>query len=289
MPVFRATDGTELAYHRAGTGPPLVCLPGGPMRASAYLGDLGGLSARRELIRLDLRGTGQSATPADLASCRCDRLAGDVERLRAHLGLDRMDVLGHSAGASLAVLYAVRYPDRVSRLALIAPSTRAVGLDATVAMRQETVDQRRGEPWFADVAAAWARIAADQDSEADWAAIAPLYYGRWDAAARADHAAEHGQLNREAAGHFYADGAFDPAAVRAALAGFRPPVLLLAGELDIVTGPRLARQFAALFPAARLAVQPGAGHLPWLDDPARLAGTIDAFLNSPGAPPPGRG
>jgi proline iminopeptidase len=36
-----------------------------------------------------------------------------------------MDLLGHSAGASLALLYAVRYPDRVSRLALIAPSTRA--------------------------------------------------------------------------------------------------------------------------------------------------------------------
>jgi proline iminopeptidase len=197
-----------------------------------------------------------------------------------------MDLLGHSAGASLAVLYAVRYPDRVSRLALIAPSTRAAGLDATVAMRQEAVDQRRGEPWFAEVAAAWARIAAGQDSEADWAAIAPLYYGRWDAAARADHAdhaAEDGQLNREAARQFYADGAFDPAEIRAALAAFRPPVLLLAGELDIVTGPQLAGQFAALFPDARPAVQPGAGHLPWLDDPARLAATVDAFLDSPGA------
>jgi hypothetical protein len=43
------------------------------MRDSAYLGDLGGLSARRELIRLDLRGTGQSATPADPATYRCDR------------------------------------------------------------------------------------------------------------------------------------------------------------------------------------------------------------------------
>lgn len=44
---------------------PLVCLPGGPMRDSAYLGDLGGLSAHRQLIVPELRGTGQSAIPAD--------------------------------------------------------------------------------------------------------------------------------------------------------------------------------------------------------------------------------
>src|SRR4029450_2944157 len=44
--------------------PPLVCLPGGPGRAADYLGDLGGLSAHRQLVLLDNRGTGASATPA---------------------------------------------------------------------------------------------------------------------------------------------------------------------------------------------------------------------------------
>jgi proline iminopeptidase len=281
MPSLRAPDGTELAYHLKGEGRPLVCLPGGPMRDSAYLGDLGGLSARRQLILLDLRGTGQSAVPADPESYRCDRLVGDVEALREHLDLDRIDLLGHSAGASLAVLYATRHPHRVSRLALIAPSTRAVGLDATVQMRQEIVDLRQGEPWFPAAAAAWARIAAGQGSADDWTAIAPLSYGRWDAAAQAFQAADQEEVNPEAARYYYADGAFDPAAVRAALGAFRPPVLLLAGERDIATCPRLAAQFAALFPAAELAVQPGAGHIPWLDDPARLAAAIADFLDQP--------
>ncbi|MFB7753268.1 alpha/beta hydrolase, partial [Streptomyces sp. NPDC056121] len=65
MPAFTAPDGTRLAYHVAGEGEPLICLPGGPMRASAYLGDLGGLSKRRRLVLLDLRGTGDSEVPAD--------------------------------------------------------------------------------------------------------------------------------------------------------------------------------------------------------------------------------
>ena len=110
METFVSVDGTRLAHHRAGEGPPLVCLPGGPMQASAYLDDLGGLTAHRSLVRLDLRGTGDSAVPADPATYRCDRQVADVEALRAHLGLERLDLLAHSAGAALALLYAARHP-----------------------------------------------------------------------------------------------------------------------------------------------------------------------------------
>jgi hypothetical protein len=82
LPTCYAADGTELAYRVQEEGTPLVCPPGGPMRDSAYLGDLGGLSAHRRLIMLDLRGTGQSAIPADPGSYRCDRLAEDVSGLQ---------------------------------------------------------------------------------------------------------------------------------------------------------------------------------------------------------------
>src|SRR5918995_3787249 len=145
MGTLVSVDGTRLAHHRAGEGPPLVCLPGGPMQASAYLGDLGGLSAHRSLVLLDLRGTGESAVPADPTSYRCDRLVDDVEALRAHLGRDRVDLLGHSAGGTLAVLYAARYPDRIGRLALVTPSPRAVGLEITDAARRQVAELRRGE------------------------------------------------------------------------------------------------------------------------------------------------
>jgi pimeloyl-ACP methyl ester carboxylesterase len=44
--TFYAPDGTRLAYHQTGEGSPLICVPGGPMQASAYLGDLGGLDPK---------------------------------------------------------------------------------------------------------------------------------------------------------------------------------------------------------------------------------------------------
>ena len=83
MPSFTSYDGAELAFHVDGDGPAIVCLPGGPMQASAYLDDLGGLSAHRSLLLLDLRGTGASELPAQPASYRCDRLVDGVEPLRA--------------------------------------------------------------------------------------------------------------------------------------------------------------------------------------------------------------
>jgi proline iminopeptidase len=278
MPAFSAHDGTSLAYHVSGEGTRVICLPGGPMQDSVYLGDLGSLSARRQLVMVDPRGTGQSAIPQDAASCRCDRLVDDVEALREHLGLDRFDLLAHCAGANLAALYAARHPERVGKLALITPSTFAVGIAATGQARLETARLRKDKPWFAAAFAALEAIVAGHATDDNWKAIDPFFYGRWDATAQAHQAAQNGHRNIEAAAAFGAEGAFDPDATRAALAAFNAPVLLLAGETDLNTIPSVVAEYAELFPNAELVVQPQAGHYLWLDDADQFVATTAAFL-----------
>ncbi|MEU9143318.1 alpha/beta fold hydrolase [Streptomyces sp. NPDC048349] len=148
MPAFTTYDGTELAYHVRGEGDTLVCLPGGAMRASEYLGDLGGLGAGRRLVLLDLRGTGHSAIPADESTYRVDHQVADVEALRVHLGLERMDLLAHSAGGNLAQLYAAAHPGRIRRMALVTPTAWAVDLPVTPQDRLEAARLRAGrEPY----------------------------------------------------------------------------------------------------------------------------------------------
>jgi pimeloyl-ACP methyl ester carboxylesterase len=278
MPTFSAPDETKLTYHEYGDGAPVVCLPGGPMQASAYFGELGGLSAYRRLVMLDLRGTGDSAVPADTSTYRCDRQVDDVEALREHLGLDQLDLLAHSAGANLAILYATRYPERIRRLALITPSVYAVGLTITGETRLSQARLRAGESWFPPAYAALEAITAGDHTAENWEAIAPFSYGRWDDVTQAHQAAEDTQRNNEAAALYSSAGAYTPHSTRAALATFPAPVLLTAGELDLGAPPTTITDFAALFPNATFTPHPATAHFPWLDNPTSLTTTLRAFL-----------
>ncbi|MER5765519.1 alpha/beta hydrolase [Streptomyces sp. NPDC002082] len=281
--TFTAHDGTELAYHVQGEGEPLLCLPGGAMRASAYLGDLGGLSAGRRLILLDLRGTGDSAVPADTSTYRVDHQVADVEALRRHLGLESADLLAHSASGNLALLYTAAHPQRVRRLALITPTCWAVDLTESPESRLADIRRRAGsEPYDTAIAAyrrALAAIAAGENpDEADWMAAMPLAYGRWDETARAHAALSPVQKNAEASAAFAGPGAFDPPATRAALGRFAGDALVLAGELDFNPSPALAARLAELFARGVTDVQRGGGHFPWLDEPRWFADRVERFL-----------
>lgn len=284
MRRFRSWDGTELAYRVAGAGPPLVCIPGGPGQAAEYLGDLGGLSGHRTLILLDNRGTGASQAPQDPGTYRVDRLVQDVEALRNHLGLDRMDLFGHSASGGTCLLYAAAHPNRLGHLALVAPSLRVTGLPSDLGV-DEVLAKRAHEPWYADaVAALYAEAASPQDLQRYRSQAAPLLYGQWNAAAQAQAAAEPGQFAPSATEGFYAG--FDPdPALPGRLAALSVPVQLVAGEYDIWPTCTSVRAVAALFAHCDLALLPRAGHFPWVDDPASFAATVDELLAR--RPPPG--
>jgi pimeloyl-ACP methyl ester carboxylesterase len=189
-----------------------------------------------------------------------------------------MDLFSHSAGANLAVLYAARYPGNLSKLALFAPSTRAVGITITGELRRGTALLRKNEPWFPPAYAALEAVTAGEGTDDDWEAIAPFFWGRWYDEAQTNHAAASEQRNDEAAGVFASEDAFDPEATRAALLACAAPALLLAGEFDLNSPPQSTAEFAGLFPDATLVVQQGAGHYPWLDDAERFVATTATFL-----------
>lgn len=168
-------DGVPLAYTTEGNGALLVCQPGGPGRASRYLQDLGGLAATRTLLRLDSRGTGDSGRTDDLAM---PYLADDLDDLRAHLDVESFDLLGHSAGAVVAQVYAGRHPDRVDRLVLVTPSGRLQGVSGKDVSRPET-------------------------------------YGTWNDAAQAHAANVDDEMDRTAERGFYAFGDVDRGTITA--------------------------------------------------------------------------
>lgn len=278
MPSFASYDGTEISYYVRGDGPPLVCLPGGPGRSAEYLGDLGGLNRSRQLIQWDPRGVGSSAQPADPATFRVDRLVDDVESFRIHLGLDQMDLLGHSAGAILATLYAVAHPDRLSKLVLLTPGLTAVGVDSTEEQVRADLARRASEPWYPSALAALERIFEGSRSMELFRESRPFYYGRWDEAAQAHSIAGVSERHQAAREGFFAGMTLDVPEIRAALQKLSAPVLLYAGDLDPMVTPAIVREAAPLFKDATVVVQPDASHFPWIDNPAAFTAAITPFL-----------
>lgn len=278
---FHAADGLRLSYRTVGSGPLLLCHPGGPGRASAYLEDLGGLDRTRTLVLFDARGTGASGRPEGDDGYAPDRLADDLDALRATLGLERADVLGHSFGGYIAQAWAARHPERVGRLVLVTTSVRlADNADEVARETAEIRASRSGEPWYAEAAEA----AADMDYAPRFERarlermLRPFWYGRWGEREQAHAASADGQVNPRASLRMRElSRDFDWPAVFGRLATLSAPVLAVAGALDPLTPPSASAALGTL-PGGEVAVLDGVGHFPWVEAPEEFAATVEGFL-----------
>jgi len=273
VPTFSADDGTLLAYREEGSGPPLICHPGGPGRASDYLEDLAGLTEHRTLILLDQRGTGRSAVPEDPRSFSPAQLAADVETLRGHLGLHTVELLGHSAGGKVAQVYASEHPDRLRALLLIC-SWLNMGPD-TEAERLDIRASRSDEPWYPEAAEAAEAMPYARPAERSRLdrMIRPFWYGKWDERCQAHAASADEQMNLRFA------GVFSAAPVPALhLEDVSAPTLVVGGSLDMLTPPSCSRELAGRFSAGKLEILDGAGHFPWVDEPDAFRSAVGNFL-----------
>ncbi len=138
--------------------------------------------------------------------------------------------------------------------------------------------RRSAEPWYQEAWAAVQAAEAGDETEQTRRQYMPFFYGRWDEAARAHMEVGRSERAAPVQANFTTAGTLSPSAIRAAMAKVTAPVLVYAGGLDFGPPPDLAAQAAALFPDGRLVVQPGAGHFPWLDDPAWFSAALRSFL-----------
>jgi pimeloyl-ACP methyl ester carboxylesterase/DNA-binding winged helix-turn-helix (wHTH) protein len=119
---FKARDGARIAYATSGTGPPLV-KPANWLthlefdwESPVWRHWLRELSHEHTLIRYDERGSGLSDRYVEDLSF--DAWVRDLEDLVDELELERFPLLGISQGCAVAIAYATRHPERVSRLVL---------------------------------------------------------------------------------------------------------------------------------------------------------------------------
>ncbi|MEZ0069806.1 pimeloyl-ACP methyl ester carboxylesterase [Streptacidiphilus sp. MAP12-20] len=283
--TFTSDDGAELGYAVRGSGAPIVCLPGGPGADVRYLGGLGGLDAHRTLILPDQRATGRSPVPEDRTRCAYTAQARDVEALRRHLGVDQLDLLGHSAAALTAQEYAAAFPGRARRLVIVTPVGR-VSREPDAAELAEIKLGFAAEPWYESARAAEAElaaggVAADRIDELMFRTV-PFVWGRWTKSAAALYAQPMDNAPDWYRAAFYAGGPAPEQNAgrldRLAASGARP--LVLAGGRDGIVGTAPARRVAELHPGSRLVVFAEAGHRLWHEEPERFVAEVLAHLDA---------
>jgi proline iminopeptidase len=298
--MLDVSDGQHIYWEISGNreGKPVVFLHGGPGAATSPAHRRLFDPARYRIVLFDQRGCGlsiphASEPGADLSANTTWHLVADMERLRAHLGIDRWQVFGGSWGSALALAYAETHPERVTELVLRGIFTlRREELDWFYEGGASAVFPDLWEEFVAPIPLlerghlieAYARLLQHPDPEIhEPAAIA---WARWEASTitllpQADTIArfttpEFATAFARIENHYFRHGGWweQGQLIRDAtrLAGI--PAVIVQGRYDMCTPTMTAWDLHQAWPEAELRIIGDAGHA--FDEPGILDALIEA-------------
>lgn len=254
-------DGLEIAYVRAGEGPPLVLVHGAAEDGRVWRPQLAALADEFTVVAWDEPGAGRSSdVPAGFGLAD---YAGCLATLIEALALGPAHVAGLSWGGTLALELCRHRPELVATLVLVDTYAGWTG-----SLPEEEVQAR--------VAAVQRMLAAPAE---DFDPTLPgLFAG--------DPPVEFVSLLEEMADDVRPQSLgvvlslLAEADQRDLLPGIAVPSLLIWGELDARSPLRVARQFERAIPDAQLVVIPGAGHVSNLERPDLFNKAVREFCRA---------
>ncbi len=273
------TDGAELFYKTMGTGDPIVVLHGGPgFDHRQFLPFIWELAADHQVILYDQRGTGLSTGVVDSSTINIDTFIADIEAIRRHFKIEKMNLLGHSWGGILAQYYALQHSDRLRSLILCSTTASE---DAFNEMRANYIAQRTE----ADNAALNEIGGSDAFNNGDpeawekfWRVWFHTYFADPDQADRMDLFFPPNTIQNcgAVAGHVL--GSIGNFQLYDQLSVITCPTLVMHGEADPMPAVYAERLHAAI-PGSELVLAPGVGHWFFVDGTEVFTDRIVGFLS----------
>src|ERR1700722_11111173 len=261
----------------SGTGTPLIAANGGPGFDHTYLQIATtawtSLGQKRRVIFYDQRGGGRSEPLEVGPSWKPADQIDDLEALRAHLGYEKIDLLGHSWGGFLSMAYAARHPERIAHLILVdsaAPKWSDTVFLFTQVFPQTT--ERQEALAFADELG---DKAASDASIHEY--LTMLFYSpekRDVFVAQMGPGAYNKKVNQVLNTDI---GRFD---LNPEIRKFRFPVMVGTGQFDMNVAPVVAYKIHQAIAGSRFVVFQRSGHLPFYEEPEAFDRAVEDFLQS---------
>jgi class 3 adenylate cyclase len=259
----------HVAYQVAGNGPiDVVWLGAGShLEVEPYIPQVASyadhLASFSRLIRLDLRGTGQSDPIAPGEPLSLDGIVTDLLAVLDSAGSERVAVLANGWAGFIGIMFAASHANRVTSLVLDGCKARvAAAPDYPWGLPTEFLDD------------ALARV-GDRDSDLDLEYLAPSLRGNAEFAAGYRRVAKASASPAMAVAMARLNITSD---VRHLLPEVHAPTLVLFRSHDVVGGEPHARYLAEHIPNAKLVNIPGADNLCFLGDTAAVLGEVQEFL-----------
>lgn len=275
-------EGIDLAYTVTGNGPLLFAVSSGWGVGSGYLvKGLAALADHFTLVCITTRGSGRSSRPTDEKQMATSHMADDVERLRRYLGLESIDLFGHSNGGAIALGFAATYPSACRKLILAdSQLLGAFAPEATAAILHKRAD----DPRFADAIAALKGsgplVFEDEKITQALMSTFPLYFH--DPDANMQKAADTFDFPVESWAtrtHMTADA--DPEEAQLdLLPHIQAQTLVLVGRDDFQTPVEISQKIASGIPNAKLEIIEDCGHMPWIEQPRQFFEKVLEFVAS---------
>jgi proline iminopeptidase len=279
-------DGFQLFYRVYGSGPDTaVVLAGGPALPISYLEkELAPLAHGRTVIFYDARGAGFSQLTTDPAMLGMDRHVADVEAVRQHFGLGKMKLVGHSWGAMVAGYYAAAHPRNVDRMVMVTPGPIEVKYDAQfeaerIARTSPESLQKQGE--LIGLLASGQAPDPVATCEQIFTLFFPAYFydasnagtlqGKW---CGTTPQGANLLLFGLTVGRMSLGPNWNLAPM---LEDVRTPTLVIHGQGDPIPFASTAA-YAHALPNGELRTIDGAGHFPWMEQPAEFFAVVNNYL-----------
>jgi proline iminopeptidase len=273
-------NGVEINYSVSGNGPLLFAVSSGWGVGSGYLvKGLAPLTKHFTLVCITTRGSGESSRPADESAMGSATMADDIDHLRRHLGVDAIDLFGHSNGGAIAISYAARYPAACRKIILA--DSQLIGFSSREAT-MEILSKRAGDPRFAQALERLPGIAslAFEDATITDFLIATFSLYFHDPDANMQKTIETFDLPVTSwATEKQRMADMQPSASQAdLLPQIRADTLVIVGQDDFQCPLPISERIAAGIVKSKLLTLNDCGHIPWAEQPQRFFAEIERFL-----------